>query len=160
VPPDAETVTLRPQKARLVCALAAAAIVIVFTAVALGLSGSTGEGKGVFRAGDQAAMIVLGVLAALGVLALTRPRVRADAEGIHVRNLVGGYDLPWSVVRAVRFPHGSSWASLELEDDDLVAVMAVQAVDKEYAVAGVRALRALHARATNDRGNVTPPEGQ
>lgn len=143
-----DVVTLRPQKARLVCGIAAAAVLVVFTLVATALTGPMGEGPGVFRAGDQVAMIGLGVLAALGILALTRPRVRADARGIRVRNVIGGYDLPWSVVRAVRFERGAPWASLELLNDDVVAVMAVQATDKEYAVTGVRALRALHAAAT------------
>ena len=147
---DSEPVSLRPQKARVVCAVAAAAILAVFTLVATALTGPMGGGPGVFRTGDQLAMIGLGILAALGVMSLTRPRVRADARGVRVRNLVGGYDLPWSVVRAVRFDRGSSWASLELRDDDVIAMMAVQATDKEYAVAGVRALRALHAASIKD----------
>jgi Bacterial PH domain len=82
------------------------------------------------------------------VLTLTRPRVEADAEGIRVRNLLGSYELPWAVVRAVRFGRGAPWATLDLRDDDVVAVMAVQAVDKQYAVDAVRGLRALHAAAT------------
>jgi hypothetical protein len=145
---EPRVVTLRPQKARLVCGIAAAAIVLVFTLVATALTGQMGEGPGVFRAGDQVAMIGLGVLFALGVLALTRPRVRADANGVHIRNVIGGYDLPWSVVRTVRFERGAAWATLELHDDDVVAMMAIQATDKEYAVAGVSALRSLHAAAT------------
>jgi hypothetical protein len=146
VSPD--VVTLRPQKARLVCAIAAAAVLVVFTLVATALTGPMGDGPGVFQAGDQAAMVGLGVLAALGILALTRPRVRADASGVRIRNVIGGYDLPWSVVRAVRFERGAPWATLELHNDDVVAVMAVQATDKDYAIAGIRALRALHAAAT------------
>jgi hypothetical protein len=51
------------------------------------------------------------------------------------------------VVRAVRFDRNSAWAMLELHDDETVAVHALQAVDKEYAVDGVRALRALHTAA-------------
>jgi hypothetical protein len=87
------------------------------------------------------------VLIGLGMLAFTRPRVRADAEGVHVRNVVGGYDLPWSVVRAVRFDRSSPWATLELHDDETVSIHALQAADKEYAVEGVRVLRALHTAA-------------
>jgi hypothetical protein len=136
---------LRPRKVRIACWVAAGVVVVVFSLIATALRGSTGEGTAVFRSGDQAAMIGLGVLAALGILMFTRPRVEADARGIRIRNLVGGYDLPWEVVRAVRFDRGSPWASLELQDDDTVALMALQAVDKEFAVDGVRALRALLA---------------
>jgi hypothetical protein len=92
-------------------------------------------------------MIGLGVLIGLGILAFARPRVIADAGHIRIRNVVGGYDLPWSVVRAVRFDRNSPWAQLELHDDDQVSIHALQAVDKDYAVEGVRTLRALHSAA-------------
>jgi hypothetical protein len=143
--PDA--VQFRPRRIRVVAGAAAGAIVVLFTVLSFGLKGSTGAGYGQFRAGDQLAMIGLGVLGALGALLFTRPRVRADADGIRIRNVVGGYELPWSVVRAVRFDRNSAWASLDLHDDETVPVHALQAADKDYAVGGVRALRALHAAA-------------
>jgi hypothetical protein len=140
------TVRFAPRRVKVVCWISATAVVIVFSAVSFGLSGSTGAGNAVFQPGDQAAMIGLGVLGALGILLFTRPRVEADASGIRIRNVIGGYDLPWEVVRAVQFPRGASWASLELADDEVVAVMAVQAADKQYAVDAVRTLRALLAQ--------------
>jgi hypothetical protein len=142
-----QQVEYRPRRIRWVAAISAAAVVVLFTALSFGLHGATGEGPGQFARGDQTAMIGLGVLTGLGILALTRPRVRADAAGIRVRNVVGSYQLPWSVVRAVRFDRNSPWAMLELHDDETVAVHALQAVDKAYAVDGVRTLRALHAGA-------------
>jgi hypothetical protein len=123
----------------------AGAVVVIFTAVGLALHGRTDSGTGVFGTADQVAMICLGVVGALGILLFTRPRVEADARGIRVRNLVGGYDLPWNVVRSIQFGRGAPWATLELQDDDLVSMMAVQAADKQYAVATVRALRTLLA---------------
>jgi hypothetical protein len=139
-----ETVSARPQRLRVVCWVSAVAIVAFFTAVGTALRGGT-EGGGSFAAGDQAAMVGLGLLFAAGVLLLTRPKVEADSHGVRVRNVFGGYDLPWSLVRAVRFNDGSPWASLELLDDETVAVLAVQANDKAYAVAAVQGLRRLHA---------------
>jgi hypothetical protein len=138
-------VRYRPRRIRLVCWVAAPITVGLFTVIALGLRGSTGDGQGVFEAGDQWAMIGLGVLAALGILRFARPRVEADGDGLRVRNVIGGYDLPWELVRSVRFGRGAPWATLDLADDDVVAVMAIQAADKEHAVVAVRALRALHA---------------
>jgi hypothetical protein len=143
------SVQLRPRRIRYVAWVAAAAIVALFTFVSFGLTGPTGGGYGQFRPGDQGAMIGLGVLGGLGVLLFARPRVWADAEGIRVRNVVGGYRLPWSVVRAVRFDRHSPWAMLELQDDESVPVHALQAVDKAYAVDGVRKLRELHRAAIN-----------
>jgi hypothetical protein len=139
-------VVYRPKRIRWVAGCLAAAVVVLFTAISFGLRGSAGfENSGQFQRGDQAAMIGLGVLIGLGILAFTRPRVFADEDGIKIRNVVGGYELPWSVVRAVRFDRHSAWATLELYDDEQVSLHALQAADKEYAVDGVRTLRALHS---------------
>jgi hypothetical protein len=135
-------VTIRPRKIRRV-AFAAAPVVVVFFAV-LGtlLTGSTGaDNGGVFQPSDQVAMVVLGFFVAAGVLLIARPRVTVDHDHVKIQNILGGYELPWSVVRAVRFDRGSPWLTLELENDDVVAVMAIQATDKEHAVAGARTLR-------------------
>ncbi len=145
-----DTVTYRPRKIRWIAGPAAAGVVLLFTAISFGLHGSKGfDNSGQFERGDQSAMIGLGVLIGLGILAFCRPRVVADAGRIRIRNVVGGYDLPWSVVRAVRFDRNSPWAQLELHDDEQVSIHALQAVDKDYAVEGVRALRALHSAAVS-----------
>lgn len=142
----AKTVEFRPKRIRRVTLICAIFLVAVFTAVGL-LLGDTPTGV-IFRVSDQIAMICLGVLLAGGVLLLGRPRVRADAEGIDVRNVVTSNHYSWQDVLHVSFPDGASWARLELPDDEYVSVMAVQAVDREHAVAAVRALRELHKAAT------------
>ena len=143
-------VTFRPQKIRWVAVPVAAAVVVLFTVLSFGLKGSAGfDNSGSFQRGDQVAMIGLGILIGLGVLAFLRPRVGADAETIRIRNVIGGYELPWSVVRAVRFDRNSPWAQLELHDEEQVSIHALQAADKDYAVEGVRALRRLHAAAVD-----------
>ena len=136
--------TFRPHKIRWVAGVGAAGVVVLFTAISFGLHGSAGfDNSGHFERGDQTAMIILGVLIGAGILAFCRPRVIADDAGIKIRNVVGGYDLPWSVVRAVRFDRNSPWAQLDLLDDEQVSIHALQAADKDYAVEGVRTLRAL-----------------
>lgn len=152
--PRPTAVDVRPRRVRWVCAIAATAIFVVFATVSTALTGKT-EGGGVFHRGDQIAMVVLGALIAAGIMAFARPRVRADAHGIRIRNVIGGYELPWEVVRAVRFSRHSPWASLELADDDEVTIMAIQAVDKEYALDAVRALRRLLAE--HGGATVQPP---
>lgn len=144
-------VVFRPKKIRWVAGPIAAAVAIFFTVLSFGLHGQAGfenagqVGSGSFQRGDQAAMIGLGILLGLGILTFCRPRLVADEQGVHVRNVVGGYDLPWAVVRAVRFDRNSPWAQLELFDDEQVSIHALQAVDKDYAVDGVRTLRSLHS---------------
>lgn len=144
------TVRIRPRRVRVVAWVAAVAVVALFSAVATALRGGTGAGTATFQPGDQAAMVGLGLVAAAAILLFTRPLVEADAERIRIRNMIGGYELPWQVVRAVRFEKGASWATLELADDDVVSVLAVQRADKEHAVRAVRALRTLleESRAT------------
>jgi hypothetical protein len=133
------------RRAAWVCAVA---VVVVFTAVASVLRNT--ETGVVFRPADQVAMVLLGVLLAAGILLLARPRVRADAEGVEVRNTGWPRYVPWDLVRAVSFPDGASWARLDLPDYEHVPVLAVQAVDGRRAVEAIRALRALHAAAHAD----------
>jgi hypothetical protein len=138
------SVRARPQRARVIAYVLALVVVVVFTLIAFGLHGKTGDGPGYFQRGDQAAMIGLGLCAALGILLMARPKVEADERGVRVRNIIGSYDLPWETVRAVSFGRGAPWLTLDLHDDERVAVMAVQMADKDYAVRAARALRALH----------------
>ncbi|WP_438865828.1 PH domain-containing protein [Paractinoplanes atraurantiacus] len=143
---DAKPVVYRPLKIRWVAVPLAVGVALLFTVLSFGLHGSAGfDNSGTFQRGDQAAMIGLGILIGLGVLAFCRPKVTADADHIKIRNVVGGYDLPWSVVRKVRFDRNSPWAQLELHDEEQISIHALQAADKDYAVEGVRTLRALHA---------------
>lgn len=136
--------TVRPRRVRVVCWASAVTLLVVFSLVATSLTGATGDGYGSFQRGDQLAMVGLGVFGALGFLLFTRPRVVADVRGVRVRNVIGSYELPWEVIRGVRFDRGAPWASLELHDDDLLPMVALQAADKERAVEAVRALRRLH----------------
>ncbi|MEU0551816.1 PH domain-containing protein [Micromonospora sp. NPDC005979] len=141
---DTELVRLKPRRIRVVCWSAAIVLVVVFALVATSLTGPTGDGYGSFQRGDQIAMIGLGIFGALGFLLFTRPRIEADGRRIRVRNVISSYELPWEVVRGIRFDRGAPWASLELHDDDLLPLIALQAADKERAVDGVRALRRLY----------------
>ncbi|WP_245848640.1 PH domain-containing protein [Lentzea kentuckyensis] len=139
------TIVLRPKKIRRVAWVCAIGLVAVFTVVGL-LLGQTPTGV-IFQPSDQVAMIVLGFLLAGGVLLLTRPRVTADASGVDVRNVVTSHHFEWQDVLSVSFPDGAAWARLELPEDEYISIMAVQAVDREYAVSSVRALRELHKAA-------------
>jgi hypothetical protein len=96
-----------------------------------------------FALSDQVAMFGVGLMLALGALWFTRPRVRADRDGVEVRNMLGARRFPWSEVVQVSFPGGSPWARLELPHDEYVPMLAIQAMDGERAVAAMRELRRL-----------------
>ena len=140
----------RPRKARWVAVAAAVLLVVIFTVIAV-LLRQTPTGV-YFRLSDQVAMVMLGLLLAGAALLFARPRARAGADGVEVRNLFGSRTLPWEVVLRVSFPDGAPWARLELPDDEYVAVMAIQAADGRHAVQAIRALRAVHAEHVAPRG--------
>jgi hypothetical protein len=140
-----ETLVIRPRRAAWMSGVLAVFLVAVFTVVGILLrSSKTGA---IFQMSDQIAMIGVGILLAGATLLFAMPRVRADAEGIEVRNVLLTRRFAWGDVLSVTFPDGASWARLELPDDEYHSVMAIQAVDRQRAVEAVRALRRLHQQA-------------
>ena len=142
---EPDVLVVRPRRAMIMCSVLAVLLLAVFVVVATLLRGSN---TGVyFQASDQAAMVGIGILLAAGTMLFAVARVRADAEGIEVRNVLATRRFAWSEVLSVSFPDGASWARLELPEDEYYSVMAIQAVDRERAVEAVRALRRLHKAA-------------
>ena len=140
---------------RLLCGAIGVVVFGVMLVVAVTLPSSS-TGVVAFGPADQVAIAGLGLILAVGIALLGRSRVDADAGGVRVRNVVFTRELSWRAVRAVRFDRKSPWASLSLENGDEMAVLAVQAVDREHAVRAVEGLRALHAAARAD-DPVPPP---
>jgi len=155
-PPPA--VSAVPHRLRIICALGAVAVAGVMVVVALALP-STPNTVVSYGVWDQVAMIGLGLVLGAGVLLLGRSRVDADEHGIRVRNVFVRRELPWSAVKAVRFGRHAAWAGLLLSNDDEIAVLAVQAVDRMRAVRAVEGLRALleHAHALEETQRPAKP---
>jgi hypothetical protein len=103
-----------------------------------------------FHTADQVAMGGLGVVLAGAILLFTRPRLRVGKPGVAVRNLLGERLIAWDELVDVSFPRGSRWARVDLPDDEYIPVMAIQAVDKERAVAAMDAVRELMGRYRKD----------
>jgi hypothetical protein len=144
-PAGPEPVVARPRKVLIFAWVGAVATVVLFTVLAAVLRNTQ---TGVyFRFADQVALVLLGLLIAGGLLLLARPRVRADGDGIEVRNILTTHRYPWGDVQRVAFPDGASWARLDLPDDEYVSVLAIQAVDGMRAVDAITRVRALHAAA-------------
>ncbi|TDV49009.1 PH domain-containing protein [Actinophytocola oryzae] len=137
--------TAHPHKARIIAVAVAVFFVVVFVVVGLLLrSSSTGV---TFYVSDQIAMIGIGLILALAALWFARPRVRADHDGVEVRNMLGTHRYRWAEVTSVSFPDGSPWARLELPADEYIPILAVQAIDGEHAVTAMRELRRLRREA-------------
>ncbi|TNC23056.1 PH domain-containing protein [Amycolatopsis alkalitolerans] len=141
-----DVVVIRPFRATWVSTVLAVFLLVAFVIVAVLLRQSkTGA---IFEVSDQIAMVGIGVLLACGSLLFATARVRADAEGIEVRNVIFlNRRYTWLEVVSVSFPDGASFARLELPEDEYCGMLAIQAVDRDRAVEAVRALRRLHKQA-------------
>jgi uncharacterized membrane protein len=138
------TVRCRPVRLRRLCTVLAAVVVVVFAVIALLLRrADTGAA---FGTADQVSIFGLGLAVAAAVLVLGRPTLEADERELRIRNVIGRHVVPWSAVRAVRFRDNTPWATLDLHDEEQVALMAVQAADGERTIQVVRALRELLER--------------
>lgn len=136
-------VEIRPHRVKYYAYISAALILAIHIAVAFLITvGSTGV---VFRGIDQVAMALIGLLIAGAVLMLVRPRLRANADGLAVRNLLTERMIPWSDVVDVSFPGNSRWARVDLPHDEYFPLMAIQAIDGDRAVAAMDAVRDLLA---------------
>jgi hypothetical protein len=123
-----------------------AALIIAAVGVVLGLLLKISSSGVIFQTADQVAISLLGVVIAGVVLLFARPRLRVGAPGVAVRNLFGYRLIPWSDVVDVSFPRGARWARVDLPDDEYIPLMAIQAVDKDRAVAAMDRVRELLAR--------------
>lgn len=151
-----DRVVARPRVLSRVCWGIAFGVLVLFAVLAVAL-GRGPEGPAQFQLADQVAFFGLGVLIALAALSFTRARVEADADGIRVRNVIGEKLLPWQVIRAVRLDDGAPWATLDLHDDDVVSLLALQSGDGDSTVQAVLDLRALLAASRRPPPPAPPP---
>lgn len=128
----------RPRRGRLVPQVVAVTFVMVCLAVAVGM-GLTGH----WNVFDQAALAVFGLAVGAFIGRYSLIRAVPRPEGLAVRNLVQSRTVAWDEVVAVRFADGDPWVTLELDDGDDLAVMAIQRVDAELGRAEARRLATL-----------------
>ncbi|WP_029117021.1 PH domain-containing protein [Mycobacterium sp. URHB0044] len=124
----------------------AAAFLIAAAHIAVGFALKIGSSGVIFQTADQVAIGILGVIIGGLVLLFARPRLRIGPAGVSVRNLFGDKLIPWSDVVDISFPPGARWARVDLPDYEYVPAMAIQAVDKDRAVAAMDGVRELVVR--------------
>ncbi|MCV7101494.1 PH domain-containing protein [Mycobacterium palustre] len=124
----------------------AAALVIAAAHIAVGVALKMRSSGVIFQTSDQVAMAVLGLVIAGIVVLFARPRLRVGPSGLSVRNLLGYRLIRWPDVVGVSFPQGSRWARIDLHDDEYIPLMAIQAADRERAVAAMDTVRSLVAK--------------
>ena len=114
--------------------------VLAVIAVVLPATGPVG-----FRLLDRLGMVAVGGLVAWLLLRFARIEAVPDEAGLQVRNLLVSTRLEWPRVTRVRFGGGDPWVTLDLDDGDTLAVMAVQRADGDLGTREAARLATLHA---------------
>jgi len=142
--PDAP---FRPRRGRVLPLVMAAAAVTICVVVAVGMGVGT-----TWQLGDQLALVGLGLALAAFLARYASIRAVPDETGLAVRNLMLSRRVTWDEVLEVRFPEGAPWVTLELDDTDELAVMAIQRADGGLGRAEARRLAGIVARHWAARG--------
>lgn len=112
----------RPVRGRLVAVLIGVAILAGSIVLAVVLPER-------FEIMDRVTCVLLGVGFAAALSRYATIHARPSAEGLWVRNLGPGEQVPWEQIIAVRFSQGMPWPRLDLADGTDLAVMAIQRAD-------------------------------
>ena len=126
--PGAFDPAFRPRRGRVLPLVMAAVAVVVCTVVAIGM----GAG-GAWQVGDQLALVGLGLALAAFLGRYASIKAVPGPTGLTVRNLMLTRTITWDEIIEVRFPDGAPWVTLELDDGDELAVMAIQRADGQVA---------------------------
>lgn len=138
----------RPRRGRRVAATMAALSMLIFTGGAISLPrvDPLFGGWGVL---DRLLLVSCG--AAVSALLWRFASIRAipTTEGLVIRNLLTTRTLEWAQIVRVLFGGGAPWVSVDLDDTDTVAVMAIQKADGAFGrseAARLSALVQVHSR--------------
>jgi hypothetical protein len=93
--------------------------------------------------GDRLMFFGLGVAVALIAWRYASIRAVPSRAGLVVRNLMLTRTLDWPEIVGIQFGGGEPWVTLDLEDGDSVAVMAIQKADGPVAGREASRLAAL-----------------
>ena len=117
----------RSRRGRLVATVMAVLSLVVFGAVAVLLPSNAGLTT--WQPADRVLVGGIGVVIALVCWRYATIRAVPSLDGLLVRNLVATRTVAWSQVIDVEFGGGAPWVTLELDDTDTLAVMAIQRAD-------------------------------
>ncbi|MEO6886520.1 MAG: PH domain-containing protein [Jatrophihabitantaceae bacterium] len=141
---SAADLTAQPIRTSRIAWACSAVILAVFIVTALVMR--TDNAGAHLNGTDQVGTVIIGIILAGLAIMPTRPRLRADADGVHLRSFLGGWrDVPWELVVRIDFPSKVRFARIVLPGEETLAIYAVQRWDRGYAVDKMRRLRVLHA---------------
>lgn len=131
----------RPRRGRLVALGIVGGSLILFGVLALLLP--TNAGSAVWGVADRIMFFSIGVVIAVLAWRFASLAAVPSREGLVVRNLVITRRLEWAQIVSVQFGGGAPWVSLDLDDLDTIAVMAIQKADGAHGEREASRLAAL-----------------
>ena len=151
---DQSVYVARPHRVRVITIIATLALCLL---TAIGWFLLPAEIRALFTLSQR--LTLLGVLALLivGMSALASSYVRADPDGLRIRNGLRVHAVPWGRVHKIILRSGDPWALLLITpgdgrpfeadvDAEKRQLMGIQAVDGPLAKAAVNQLRVRHRR--------------
>jgi MFS family permease len=132
----------RPRRGRIVATAVAVAALVIFGIGALAVPKGSPQSGG-WQPLDRLSLFAVGVLVAALMWRYATIRAIPSRDGLVVRNLFTTRRLLWTQVLQVQFGRGAPWVTLDLDDTDTVAVMAIQQSDGSRAQAEASRLAAL-----------------
>jgi hypothetical protein len=151
---DQSAYVARPHRVRVITIIATLALCLL---TAIGWFLLPAEIQALFTLSQR--LTLLGVLALLivGMFALASSYVRADSDGLRIRNGLRVHAVPWGRVHKIILRSGDPWALLLITPEDgrpfeadvdaeKRQLMGIQAVDGPLAKAAVNELRVRHRR--------------
>ena len=132
----------RPRRGRHVAMVMAMLSLVIFTGGAISLPG-VDPLYGGWDLLDRLFLVLCGVAVAAALWRYASIRAIPSTQGLVIRNLITTRKLEWSQIVRVQFGGGAPWVSLDLDDTDTIAVMAIQKADGALGRAAAGRLSAL-----------------
>lgn len=132
----------RPRQGRRVALTMSVLSIVIFTGGALSVPSAEPQ-LGGWSASDRLVLILCGLAVAASLWRFASIRAVPSTRGLVIRNLVTTRTLEWAQIIRVQFGGGAPWVSLDLDDTDTVAVMAIQKADGAFGRAEAARLTAL-----------------
>ena len=132
----------RPRRGRRVALTMAVLSLLIFAGGAISLPrvDPLFGGWGVL---DRLLLVLCGVAVSTLLWRFASIRAVPSTQGLVIRNLITTRRVEWAQVVRVLFGSGSPWVSVDLDDTDTVAVMAIQKADGAFGRAEAARLSAL-----------------
>jgi hypothetical protein len=139
--------TFRPRRARAVATTVAVVSILLFGAIGAFVPDA--------EPGDRIGIATFGLAVAWLMWRYASLSAAPGPQGLVVRNLMTTRTLAWAEIVGVHLQVGAPWVSLDLDDGDTLAVMAIQKADGEHG----RAEASRLARLVDAHAGPEPPAG-